>query len=112
VLSDPPPRVTRARAGLSSMCLRSVRLPRFPSTPPLGLQLVVSAWSWKVRVCSCLPGLEIWCGVGWKEGGVTGQRVRWRRQHRSWLQIAFPPNLQKQTQKDRGKTKTIQYQRF
>ena len=54
VVSETP--LTRARACLSFMCLRSVRVPRWPSPPLLRLQLVDSAWSWKVRACCCRPG--------------------------------------------------------
>ena len=52
----PPPCVTRARACLTSMCLRSVRVPRRPSPLLLKLQLVDSAWTWKVRAYRCQAG--------------------------------------------------------
>jgi len=82
----PTPRVTWACACLSSMCLRSVRVPCWHSPPLLRLQLVDSVLSWKVCACDCLPGKEMWC-VGVRSGvrsWVTGGRVQvWGR--RLWL---------------------------
>ena len=40
---------TQARAGLSSICLSSVRVPRRPSPLQLVLKLVDSEWSRKIR---------------------------------------------------------------
>jgi len=76
-MSGPPLRVTRARTGLSSMRLRSVRVQRLPSPPQLRLKLVDSAWSWKVCACGCVPWLQVWC-VGVRSGvrsWVKGDRV-------------------------------------
>jgi len=54
----PPPSGTRARACLSSTCWWPVCVRR-PSPPLLRLNLVDSAWSWKVRECSCQPGRPV-----------------------------------------------------
>jgi len=61
----PPPRGTRVRTCLSSTFLRSVRVPHHLSPPLLRLQLIESAWSWRVRAYRCQPGrytLYMSCG--------------------------------------------------